>query len=176
MSSLHDSPATQGLLQPFGRGAGYQDFVPLTAPAAGANLSFTVEARNYVRVLGARCNITTDANAANRFVSLDYINPRGQTMMRNAVAFVLVANVTNQKYEWSAQRSDGAAVANTPVLAPVMPLFLAPGTLAQITIDNIQAGDAITLASLVVERFDTGSLGYSAGFVSDDGTELLPGG
>jgi hypothetical protein len=160
-------PVTEGLLQPFGYGRGYQDFIPLAAPAAGANLVFTVESRNLIRVLGARCNVTTDANVANRFVALDFINARGQTMMRNAVATVVVGSTTNLKFEWSAQRADGAFVANCPVLAPVFPLFLSPGSTVQFTLDSIQVGDQISLASLVVERYDTGPTGYPLGFIPD---------
>lgn len=158
-------PVSEGLLQPFAHGAGFQDFISLTTPAAGANLSVTVGGDRIVRVLGARCNITTDANVANRFVSLDYINARAQTMMRNAAGLVVTASTTNQKFEWTAQRTDAQWAANTPVLAPVFPLFLYPGSIVQITLDNIQAGDQISLASLVVERFDTGNLGYGVGYV-----------
>lgn len=158
---------TEGLVQPFAHGGGYQDFVPLTAPVAGANLQFVVTGQNWIRVLGARANVTTDANVANRFVSLDYLNARSQTMMRNAVATVVVAATTNLKFEWSAQRTDGAFVANAPVLGPCFPMFLAPGSIVQITLDSIQVGDQISLASLVIERFDTGSVGYSVGFVPE---------
>lgn len=168
MMSSGGVPFTEGLLQPFGYGVGYQDFVPLTTPAAGTNLAFTVESRNWIRVLGARANITTDANAANRFVSLDYINARGVTYMRNAAGLVVTANTTNQKFEWIGQRTDAQWAANTPVLLPVYPVFLPPGTVVQITLDAIQATDQISLASLTVERFDTGNVGVPLGFVPDD--------
>lgn len=158
-------PGAEGLLQPFAHGLGYQDFIALPQPAAGANLAFTIDGRSTVRVVGARCNVTTDANVANRFVSLDYINARAQTMMRNAAGLVVTASTTNQKFEWNAQRTDAQWAANTPVLLPLFPLFLSPGSVVQITVDSIQAADQISLASLVVERFDTGSLGYGVGFV-----------
>ena len=165
MAEADGLPGAEGLLQPFAHGVGYQDFVPFTPPAAGANAIFTVGQDRIMRVLGARCNVTTDANVANRFVSLDYINGRGQTMMRNAAGLVLTASTTNAKFEWNAQRTDAQWAANTPVLVPVFPLFLYPGSTVQITLDSIQAGDQISLASLVFERFDTGALGYGVGFV-----------
>lgn len=158
-------PGGEGLLQPFAHGLGYQDIVPVTTPAAGANASFTVEGRNWVRVLAARANLTTDANVANRFVSLDYITARGTTYARNAAGLVVTASTTNQKFEWNAQRTDAQWAANTPVLLPVFPIFLAPGTVVQFTVDSIQATDALTLLTLLIERFDTGSLGYGVGFV-----------
>lgn len=164
MAESEGLPGALGLLQPFAHGVGYQDFIPLTSPAAGSNLAFTVTGAQWIRVLGARATVTTSATVANRFVSLDYINARSQTMMRNAAGLVLTASTTNQAFEWSAQRTDAQWAANTPVLAPLFPAFLAPGSIVQITLDSIQAADAITAASLLVEKFDTGSLGYGVGF------------
>lgn len=158
-------PGAEGLLSPFAHGVGYQDVLFPASPAAGANLAVTVEGRNWLRVLGARLNVTTDANVANRFVSLDYVNARGQTIMRNAAGLVVTASTTNQRFEWTAQRTDAQWAANTPVLVPVYPLFLAPGSVVQFTLDSIQVGDQVSGAVLVVERFDTGSLGYGVGFV-----------
>ena len=164
MPAASGLPGTGGFLQPFAHGLGYPDFITLTQPAAGANLAFPVPANTYLRILAARCNITTDANAANRFVSLDYLNARSVTQVRNAAGLVVTASTTNQKFEWNAQRTDAQWAANTPVLLPVLPMFLSPGMIVQITLDAIQAGDQISLASLTVERFDTGTLGYTTGF------------
>lgn len=161
-------PLTEGLLQPFSAGAGYQDIIVGTSPVAGANFSFLVTGQNWIRPLGVRCSLTTSASAANRFVSVDYINARGTTYLRNATATVIAANVTGQAFEWNAQRADGAFVANTPVLAPLFPGFIAPGSTLQITVDNIQAADQLSAIVLYIERFDTGSLGYAIGFTPDD--------
>jgi hypothetical protein len=160
-------PATEGLLQPFSFGIGYQDFIPVTTPAAGANAIFTVEARNWIRVLGARATVTTSATVANRFVSLDYINARAQTYVRNSAGLVVTASTTNQVFEWNAGRTVAEWAVNTPVLAPLYSIFLPPGTTVQVTLDSIQAADAITAISLTVERFDTGPIGYQVGFVPD---------
>jgi hypothetical protein len=160
-------PATEGLLQPFSFGIGYQDFIPVTTPAAGANAVFTVESRNWIRVLGARATVTTSATVANRFVSLDFINARTQTYIRNAAGVIVLASTTNQVFEWNMARTRAEWAANTPVLAPLLPVFLPPGTTVQITLDSIQAADAITAVSLTVERFDTGPIGYEVGFVPD---------
>jgi hypothetical protein len=165
VSSHSVGVAAEGLLNPFGYGVGYQDFVPLTTPAAGANLSFTVEGRAWVRLLAARCSITTSATVANRFVSLDYVNGRTVTQARNAAGLVVTASTTALVFEWSSSRSRAEWATNTPVLVPLLPIFLAPGTVVQITVDNIQAADQISAASLTLERFDTGALGYAVGFV-----------
>jgi hypothetical protein len=168
MSPHSGVPVTEGMLQPFSHGVGYQDFIPLTTPAAGANLSFTVAGDRFIRILGARATITTSATVANRFVSLDFINARAQTWMRNAAGLVVTASTTNQAFEWIGQRTDAQWAANTPVLLPVYPIFLYPGMVVQITLDSIQAADQISLASLTVERFDTGDVGYKVGFVGGE--------
>lgn len=161
-------PNAEGLIEPFGHGVGYQDFIPLPTPAAGANLAFIVESRNWIRLLAAMATITTDANVANRFVSLDFITPRGTTYCRNAGGFVEAATNNGVVYSWSEQRTDSAKVAGGSALLPLSSIFLPPGTTVQITVDAKQATDAITAASLTVERFDSGSLGYATGFVPDD--------
>jgi hypothetical protein len=168
MSSYDGFPRSEGLLQPFGYGLGYQDFVAIATPAAGANASFTVEGRNLVRIYGARATLTTSATVANRFLSLDYLTARGNTFLRNAAGLVVVASTTNQAFEWNAQRTDDKVVANAPVLLPVFPAFLTPGTVVQFTVDAIQVGDQLTSLSLYVERFDTGSIGYERGYVSGE--------
>ena len=65
---------TTGLLQPFGWGLGYPDWIDPASPAAGANFVHTVGGSHYERLIAATATVTTDANAANRFVSLDYMN------------------------------------------------------------------------------------------------------
>jgi hypothetical protein len=159
--------ATEGLLAPFGYGIGYQDFIPLTTPAAGANLSFTVQGNSWVRLLAARCSITTSATVANRFVSLDFTTGRANTQVRNAAGLIVLASTSAQVFEWNTGRTRAEWAANTPVLVPLLPMFLAPGSVIQITVDTIQAADQISAASLTIERFDTGDIGYAQGFVDE---------
>lgn len=158
---------TTGLLQPFGWGLGYPDWVDPSAPAAGSNFVHTVGGQHYERLLGARCLITTDSNAANRFVSVDYINARNITYCRNAWAGVIVASTTNQAFEWNCARASGEHATNTPVLAPLFLTFLPPGFQIQITLDNIQVGDTITSIHLWLEKFPVGPRGYPSGMVTE---------
>jgi hypothetical protein len=158
-------PVTAGLLEPFGAGVGYQDTIAPANPGAGNNLAVVVEGRNWLRVLQAIATINTDATVANRFVSLDFINARGTTFSRNAAGLVVTASTVNQVFDWNEQRTDAQWATNTPVLAPVSSMFLAPATTIQITLDNKQAGDTITAVMLTVERYDTGPAGYPIGFI-----------
>ena len=158
---------TAGLLEPFSEGFGYQDTLDPANPGANTNLAIVVGGENWVRVLDAIATITTDANVANRFVSLDFINPRGVTYIRNAAGLVVTASTTNQVFQWNEQRTDAQWAANTPVLAPVSSIFLPPNSTIQITIDSKQAGDTITNAHFVIERYPTGPRGMPSGVVSE---------
>jgi hypothetical protein len=161
-------PVAAGLLEAFGYGAGYQDLVQPANPGAGLNLAIPVDARNWLRVLGAIATVNTSGVAGNRFVSLDFVTPKGVTYLRNAAGLVVTASAVNQVFSWSEQRTVAEWAANTPVLAPVSSVFLPPQTTVQITLDGIQAGDTITAVTVLVERFDTGPGGYPIGFVEPD--------
>ena len=160
-------PVASGLLEPFAVGIGYQDFVQVTTPAAGANAPFVVESRNWLRVLAAVATLTTDANAANRVLSLDFINARGTTYLRNFAPLVITANTAATVFHWQEQVTTSEWNTNTPVKVPVSSLFLPPATTVQFTLDNKQVGDTLTVLSLTVERFDTGPTGYAIGFTPD---------
>ena len=159
------APVEKGLLEAFGYGCGVQDFIPVAQPAAGANTSVQVDGRNYWRVLGARATLTTDANVANRLLSLDFINGRSITYMRNQPPVVIIASTTNQAFEWKEQLTGSEWNSNTPVHTPVSSIFLPPGTLVQWTVTAIQAGDQLSGLSLTIERFQVGPYGYEVGWV-----------
>jgi hypothetical protein len=157
---------TVGLLQPYGWGLGYEDFSDPASPAAGANYSRTVQGQHWERFLAARCLITTDGNAANRLVSLDFINARGTTYVRNAASVVVTASTTNQAFEWNIGRTIAEWNTNTPVFCPLMSTFLQPAFTVQITLDNIQAGDQISGIHLWMEKWPTGPRGVPEGMVT----------
>jgi len=161
------SEATYGLLLPFAYGKGNPNYVPVTTPAAGANASYTVTGGFAVRVLAARLSITTDANVANRLVTLDYLNGRGQVMLKNGAGVVLTANTSAQTFEFDAHRTVAEWAANTPVFAPLAPWFLYPGDVVRFTVGSIQATDAISGLSLWLEQFQTGPRGYVLGVGAD---------
>lgn len=156
---------TAGLVEPFSEGLAYQDTLDPPNPSAGANLPITIGGENWIRVLSCIATLSTDANAANRFVSLDFINARGVTYVRNAVGVVVIANVASQVFAWSEQLATGQAVANTTFLAPVSSLFLPPMDVIQLTVDNKQAGDTLTNVHFVIERYPTGPRGQPVGVV-----------
>lgn len=160
----------RGLLEPFAYGRGLVQFLDVATPAAGATTSLTVDGRWSMRVLAARLSLTTDANVANRLVTLDYIDGRGNTRLRNGAGVVWTANTSAQTFEWDAHRGLAEWAANTPVFLPLAPWFLPPNWVVKFNVTNIQATDAISGLSLWVETFGTGTEGYpgGGGFEPDD--------
>ena len=167
MDGDYGVPVEAGLVEPFGYGLASQDWVPVATPVAGANASFTVEGRNWLRVVAAVATLATDANVANRVFSLDFINARGTTYLRNFAPLVVTAGTAATVFHWQEQVTQSEWAVNTPVKVPVSSLFLPPGTTVQFTVDNKQAGDQISAIFLTVERFTTGPGGYAVGFVPD---------
>lgn len=127
------------------------DWIDVAPPAAGANKTVTLPPAYAVRVLAAKCQLDTDANAANRYLSLDYIKADGTTYVENGAGLVITASTVAQVFDWQVNRSVGEWATNTPVFVPLLPLWLPPGIAVRFTVDNIQTGDTLTNIKLVVE-------------------------
>jgi hypothetical protein len=153
---------TESLVFPYGVGEAFVDYAFPTNPAAGAQLSVTVQGEWAVRVLAARATLTTDANVANRLVSLDFVNSRGTTLVRNGASVLVTANTSNQAFEWGSNRALAEWNTGTPVWVPLLPLFLDPGFTLKFAVDSIQATDQLSSVSLVLEKWPTGPRGTTS--------------
>lgn len=165
---------TTGLLQPFGWGLGFPDWSDPDSPAAGANYTRVVGGTHYERIIAATVTLTTSATAANRFVSLDFINARGTTYCRNAAGVVVTASTTNQVFHWNSARTVGEWAPGTPILCPLMLAFLPPAFKVQITVDNIDTTDALTAVHFWLEKWETGPRGEPTGMVTEQQYVLGP--
>jgi hypothetical protein len=165
---------TEGILEPFSVGLGYADWIDVAAPAAGATASVSVEGAWYMRVLAARLSLTTDATAANRLVTLDFINARGITYVQNGAAVVVTASTTAQVFQWQIGRTVSEWAANTLVWVPLDEAIMPPGFSVKFNVTNIQATDQISGLRLWVEKFPSGPRGYPQGAVPAPG-RVLPG-
>lgn len=134
----------------------YSDWIFPANPAAGATASYSVPGQSWVRVCAARASITTDGNAANRLVSLDFITARSKTVVRNAAPAFVTASQTGQQFEWSRQLTVANWQSGTPAFVPVLDQWLPPGFTVQFSVDSIQVGDQLSGLSLYVEKYDTG--------------------
>jgi hypothetical protein len=133
--------------------AGYLDVITPADPAAGANLTVTIPNQMYVVVRSLRVTVATDANAANRFLSVDYLLGSRLTMMRNAAAVLITANTSATVFQFDGQHTVSDFATGTMVFAPLKPIPLPNGVTVQVTLDNKQAGDALTSCVVVVDRY-----------------------
>lgn len=163
---------TAGLVQPFGYGLAYQDWVPVATPAAGASQTVGVTGENYVRVLAARASLTTSAAVANRLLTMDFINGRGQTFVQNGASVLVTASTTGQVFEWDFDRTVSEWNTGTPVWAPVVDVFLPPGFSIKFNLAGADAADQLSGLLLWIERFPTGPRGYPQGAVVNPGLAL----
>lgn len=148
---------TEGLISEFGDQSRYLDVIPVANPGAGLNATFPVPGDFGMRVLAASATLSTDANVANRLLSLDYLAPRTSTPIRNAMAFVVTAGTANQAFHWNRDRTRGEQAANTPAFVPLLDFFLLPAWSVRFTVDAIQSGDTLTSIVLYVQKFLTGA-------------------
>lgn len=154
---------TVGLVEPFGHGLAFPDWLDIDAPAAGAVKDVKVPGGYWMRPLGARLSITTSADVADRLVTIDYLDARGITRLRNGAGLVVEASTTAQTFEWNSHRTLSEWAEGTPVFAPLAPFFLPPGFVIRYNVTGIQATDAISGLSLWYEQFATGNLGMPLG-------------
>lgn len=142
------------LTQPFGLGRGYQHPTTAAPPAAGQNFTTQLDSRYRWRYVSCVFTLTTDVNAANRYVVVEYLAGNGNAEVADAAAVVVTASST-QRYCGSVSRSVAEWAANTDVLFPLTPVFLDGGGTLQIRVAGIQAGDTLTLIQFVFDRFPT---------------------
>jgi len=135
----------------------YVDFLDVASPAAGANASVVVPGQFGYRILAALATLTTDANAANRLVSLDVINANSSTRLRNPVAATIPASQTNVKLIWNGAYHAAASITNGPQIAPVNELLVPAAWSIQFTVDTKQVGDQLASLSLIVLKVPTGA-------------------
>lgn len=124
---------------------GWLEFQTPANPAAGLPFSFTVGSRNIValELVSVIATFSTDANVANRLVSLDYVNERSVTVIRNAAPVLVTNGTTNQVFQWARSRTVSEWNTGTPVFAPLEPVMLTPGWTVALNVDSIQVGDQL---------------------------------
>jgi hypothetical protein len=143
-----------GLAQPYGFGLGFQSPITGVKPAAGANFSLAIDARWRWRIVTAVFTLVTDANAANRYVTLEYQDGSGVALVVDAAAVVVTANST-QRFAGSTARGVAEWAANTDVLFPLTPVFLDGGGALTINVANKQVTDQLSAIRFLVDRFPT---------------------
>lgn len=149
---MHPSPASK-VSAVFTPDEGFLDQITPVSPAAGANLTVDLGLQRWIILHSLTVTLSTDANVANRLVTVDYLAARNLAVMRNAATVLVTANTSGQVFQFDNQHTVSEWNTNTPVYAPLMPVPLQAGWQLRVTVDNIQAGDTLTACKLLVTRF-----------------------
>lgn len=125
-------------------------------PAAGANFTHNVDGKYVSRLKSCVFTLTTSAQAANRYVTVEYA-ARSATPFAVSAGGVFVTASTTVRFagainrgvsEWSTSGSD-----LTDVLFPLSTAFLSAGYQIKIKVANIDATDALSAIQLDFDRF-----------------------
>lgn len=126
------------------------------SPAAGAEFSTTIDGRYFVRLITVFCRLVTDANVADRQVSLQYLDEAGNPFAIMG-APVTQAAATTTDYAWQAWLGQPDWPVSGTVLIPLAQVILQPPYSWKIDVDNVQATDALTRVRYLSDRFYTGA-------------------
>lgn len=159
---MQRSGRIRGLLEPFSYGRGWPEVVRGAQPAAGTSFSLTIAGALAARLLSLSYRLVTDANAANRAVTIDYDDGNGGLFAREGAGVVQLA-ATTQDYAGQYRRAVAEWAANTLVFHPVPQGVLLQGQKLQINVSNIQAGDQLSRIMLRFDRFPSDALDYPEG-------------
>jgi hypothetical protein len=127
------------------------ELVPGTSPAAGANFSLTSPGRPGWKLVAVLFRLVTDANAANRSVTVDYDDGNGSLFVSNGIQGVVTASTT-ALFCFTSGRTVSEANVNNQVFAPLQPAEFMGGQKLQVNVLNKQAGDQLDRVVLVFER------------------------
>lgn len=123
------------------------------APAAGAHFVFTVSGEFWIVLLALFVRLSTDATAANRTLRLEYRDDADNVydVMGNPVTYP--ASTVSEDFAFSIFQPRGEWEVASANLVPLHPLPLSPTHDFRIFLNNIQAGDTLTLVRFVVQEF-----------------------
>lgn len=140
------------LTQPVGVGLGSQEPFSGITPAANTNFSLSIDGRGLRRVQTLVFTLTTDGNAANRYVTVEYRGGDGNAYAVNAAGVVVTASST-QRFAGDISRGVAEWASGTDVLFPLAAVFMFPGDSLNVIVAGKQAGDTLTVIRGVLERF-----------------------
>ncbi len=144
--------AVPALTLPYGTARGEQEPFAIANPGAAQAATFTVDGRGLRRLNTIVFTLTTDANVANRYVTVEYRGGDGLAYCVNAAAVVVLAGST-QRFAGSIGRGVSEWATGTDVLFPLDDVFLYASDVLRVGVSGVQAGDTLTAIRGVLERF-----------------------
>ena len=138
----------------------YLRVVPQAAPAAGSEFVVASGGGTYWRLISLRFILTTDANAANRIVTL-LADDNSDAFWQNGISGAQVATTAQAYSVTTGANNFGAGAAIRPIGWPDAGLWLYPGWRLRSLTEAIQAGDQYSDIVALVEEFHTGPGGHN---------------
>lgn len=114
------------------------------------------------RVLSLYVTLTTSAAVATRHVVVSFRDTDGRTVLNLPASATVGASATQRVVGLSAA-TPAAYSAGVYAVIPLPVFWLDFSYRVLIDVENVQAGDALSAISLVVEKLDATPFGYSAG-------------
>lgn len=164
--------ALYGLTRLVGHGRAFSEVLTVANPVAGAGFTYTVPSPYWILLDSLSFQLVSDANAANRQVTLTVRDGSGVALVTLPSASVQAASLTYQ-YSFSPSFTGFNTVVGLAVTAPLPMLFLQPGFALTLAIGAVQVTDQVSNIRLYAERFDTGPGGYEIGMVEETRTRYL---
>jgi hypothetical protein len=147
---------TQNVVPPVAGRVGYQDLLRPDAPAAGSDFTLTVTGDKALWPLSVVCRLTTDANPANRTLTLEYRDSDGTAYLIAGPNLTIAAS-QQQRFAWHPEAGVGfwPVGADTAISPLPQQIIYAPNALV-LHIGSVQAGDQLDLIRLSVFMYPTG--------------------
>lgn len=133
------------------------------APPAGASYTYTCTPWDFMRLVFCTFTFTSDNNAANRYITLEYPGGDSISVLADGAPVVVTANTTAQRFVGALRRGASEWNTNTDVFFPLSGIWLEAGRTIALNVANVQVGDQLSKIRLT---FDTVT-------VKDDGTERV---
>jgi hypothetical protein len=133
---------------------GWYDTVTPDNPAAGAEATYTVDARFFERIVAVTFRFVASAAVANRMPRVRYEAPDGRLLGAGTAGGNHTAGLTVD-YALAPAMLAAGAIANGLLTGPLPDLELVPGSVVRITANNLDAADQISAVVIAVQRFST---------------------
>jgi hypothetical protein len=127
------------------------------SPAAGVAFTFALEGRWFVRLAAISFRLVTDANAANRVVSVNIEDPLGNVLATTTAALTQAATKTVD-YTFLAGVGVVASITDVIALGPLPQVLARPTDVIAVRPSNIQVGDALTRVVTWIERYPSSGI------------------
>lgn len=111
-----------------------------TAPAAGAEWSYTLPADYYFRAKAICFLLTTDANVANRYAYIQFVHNAQLLCEVGPIAAQIASTASRYSFAPGITSYSLAAILHSRIALP-FPFYLPEGTVIQSLCDGIQVGD-----------------------------------